>query len=202
MQSTRQILIIDDEENIRLTFKAASSRAMRKVVRFVRSISSKLRPSFSQCARRTSNLCLTIAGSPKMLQALPSRASTRKVNFSPTIKAGPWRFIAGQVASEDFLSVHTSPAGLPHHFSDIEVQTQFTLDMLREQLEANETDWRHCHHVRVYLVHPKRDYRGFVRIWNQYFPDPAERPALCFVPTTSIMFPGPLIEIDPTCVAM
>jgi enamine deaminase RidA (YjgF/YER057c/UK114 family) len=126
----------------------------------------------------------------------------RKVNFSPTIKAGPWRFIAGQVASEDFLSVHTSPPGLPHHFSDIEVQTEFTLDMLREQLEANETDWQHCHHVRVYLVHPKRDYRGFVRIWNEYFPDPAERPALCFVPTTSIMFPGPLIEIDPTCVAM
>ncbi len=126
----------------------------------------------------------------------------RKVNFSPTVKAGPWRFIAGQIPSEDFLSVHASPPGLPNHFSDIDVQTRFTLDILREQLEANDTDWRHCHHVRIYLVHPLRDYRGFARVWNEYFPDPAERPALCFVPTTSIMFPGPLIEIDPSCVAI
>jgi len=126
----------------------------------------------------------------------------RKVNFSPTIKAGPWRFFAGQVASQDFLSVHASPAALPHHFSDIEVQTHFTLELLREQLEANDTDWRHCHHVRIYLVEPKRDYRGFVRTWNRYFPNPQDRPALCFVPSTSIMFPGPLIEIDPTCVAI
>jgi enamine deaminase RidA (YjgF/YER057c/UK114 family) len=125
----------------------------------------------------------------------------RKVNFSPTIKAGPWRFIAGQVASEDFVSVHNTPPGLPHHFSDIEEQTAFTLQLLREQLEANDTDWQHCHHVRVYLVNPKRDYRGFVRVWNQHFPNAAERPALCFVPTSGIMFPGPLIEIDPSCVA-
>lgn len=126
----------------------------------------------------------------------------RKVNFSPTIKVGPWRFFAGQIASADFLSVHAAAGGLPYHFSDIEVQTRFTLEILREQLEANETNWGHCHHVRIYLVHPKRDYRGFVRIWYEYFPDPAERPALCFVLTTAIMFPGPLIEIDPTCVAI
>ena len=126
----------------------------------------------------------------------------RKVNFSPTVKAGPWRFIAGQIPTEDFVSWHSAPAGLPHHYSDIEVQTHFTLEILREQLEANETDWRHCHHVRIYLVEPKRDYRGFIRVWNKYFPNPSERPALCFVPTTGIMFPGPLIEIDPNCVAI
>jgi enamine deaminase RidA (YjgF/YER057c/UK114 family) len=125
----------------------------------------------------------------------------RKVNFSPTIKAGAWRFFAGQVSSPDFLSVHAAPAGLWRHFSDIEVQTRYTLGLLREQLEANDTDWQHCHHVRVYLVNPKRDYRGFIRSWNDYFPEAAEQPALCFVPTSGIMFPGPLIEIDPTCVA-
>ena len=45
----------------------------------------------------------------------------RKVNFSPTIKAGPWRFFAGQVPTPDFMSVHRSPPGLPNHYSDIEV---------------------------------------------------------------------------------
>jgi enamine deaminase RidA (YjgF/YER057c/UK114 family) len=37
----------------------------------------------------------------------------RKVNFSPTIKAGPWRFFAGQVPTPDFVSVHRSPSVCP-----------------------------------------------------------------------------------------
>jgi len=125
----------------------------------------------------------------------------RKVNFSPSIKAGPWRFFAGQVATPDFLSVFTTPPGLPHHLSDIEEQTRYTMKMLTAQLEGNDTDWAHCYHIRVYLTNPHRDYRGFIRVWREYFPDPAKTPALCFVPTSAIMFPGPLIEIDPTCVA-
>jgi enamine deaminase RidA (YjgF/YER057c/UK114 family) len=125
----------------------------------------------------------------------------RKVNFSPTMKAGPWRFIAGQIPSPDFKSAKTVPAGLRNYRSDIEEQTRYTMEILTEQLEANDTDWAHCHHVRLYLVEPKRDYRVFARVWQEYFPDPAKAPALAFVPSTGIMFHGPLIEIDPTCVA-
>jgi enamine deaminase RidA (YjgF/YER057c/UK114 family) len=125
----------------------------------------------------------------------------RKVNFSPTLKAGQWRYFAGQVASADFMSHHHSPPGLPHHYSNIEVQTRFLMDMLTRQLEANDTDWAHCHHARVYLIEPRRDYRGFMRVWRKYFPDPAKSPALAFVPSTGIMFNGPLLEIDPSCVA-
>jgi len=97
--------------------------------------------------------------------------------------------------------VHRAPPGLPHHFSDIEVQTRFIIDTLTRQIEANETDWAHCHHARVYLTNPRRDYRGFLRVWREYFPDVDRAPALAFVPSTATMFPGPLIEIDPTCVA-
>jgi enamine deaminase RidA (YjgF/YER057c/UK114 family) len=125
----------------------------------------------------------------------------RKVNFSPTLKAGQWRFFAGQVPSPDFMSHHHSPPGLPHHYSNIEVQTRFLMDMLTRQLEANDTDWAHCHHARVYLIEPRRDYRGFMRVWREYFSEPSNGPALAFVPSTGIMFDGPLIEIDPTCVA-
>jgi enamine deaminase RidA (YjgF/YER057c/UK114 family) len=124
----------------------------------------------------------------------------RKVNFSPTMKVGPWRFFAGQVPSPDFKSALTVPAGLRHYRSDIEEQTRFTMQILTEQLEANETDWAHCHHVRLYLTEPRRDYRAFARVWREYFPDPARAPALAFVPSTGIMFEGPVIEIDPTCV--
>ena len=37
----------------------------------------------------------------------------RKVNFSPTLKAGQWRYFAGQVASPDFMSHHHSPPDCP-----------------------------------------------------------------------------------------
>lgn len=125
----------------------------------------------------------------------------RKVNFSPTMKAGRWRFIAGQVPSADMKSAVTVPPGLLMHLSDIEEQVRFTMQILTEQLEANDTDWAHCHHVRLYLTQPRRDYRAFARIWREYFPDPAQAPALAFVPSTGIMFKDLLVEIDPTCVA-
>jgi enamine deaminase RidA (YjgF/YER057c/UK114 family) len=125
----------------------------------------------------------------------------RKVNFSPTITAGPWRFFAGQIASDDYKTVPKAPDGLPHHFSSIEIQTRFTLDLLTKQLEANETDWAHCYQVRIFLIEPLRDYRGFSRVWREYFPDPTKAPTVAYVPCTDVMFNGPLIEIDPSCVA-
>ena len=125
----------------------------------------------------------------------------RKVNFSPTMKAGEWRFIAGQVSSPDMKSAVKVPPGMINHLSDIEEQIRFTMEILTEQLEANETDWEHCHHVRLYLCEPKRDYRAFARVWREYFPDLSKAPALAFVPSTGIMFQNLLVEIDPTCVA-
>jgi 2-iminobutanoate/2-iminopropanoate deaminase len=125
---------------------------------------------------------------------------TRKVNYTPTLTAGPWVYIAGKTAG-DMQMTHGAPAGLPHHFCDIEVQTRNIVDYLSAQMEANNTDWEHCHHTRVWLVNPQRDYRGFMRVWSEYFPDPSKAPALAYVPATATMYPGPLIEIDPTCVA-
>jgi 2-iminobutanoate/2-iminopropanoate deaminase len=125
--------------------------------------------------------------------------ATRKVNYSPTLVAGPWLYIAGKTAG-DMQTVHGAPAGLPHHFSDIEVQTRWVMEWLTQQIETNGSDWDHCHHVRVWLTEPQRDYRGFIRVWREYFPNLAKAPALAYVPATATMYPGPLVEIDPTCV--
>jgi enamine deaminase RidA (YjgF/YER057c/UK114 family) len=125
----------------------------------------------------------------------------RKVNFSPTIKAGPWRFFAGQVASQDFKTTVTSPAALPNHFSAIEVQTRFVLDLLTKQLQANETDWSHCFHCRVFLIEPERNYRGFIRAWQRHFSNTELAPPLSYVPALGTPFPGPIVEIDPSCIA-
>jgi len=120
----------------------------------------------------------------------------REVNFSPVLKVGDWRFFAGMVASPDMQAYHAAPSGLPHHYSDIEEQVHFTLGLLGNQLEANECDWQHVVLARVFLVAPRRDYRGFLRAWQQYFPAPTAGPALALVPTTGAMFPGPIVEID------
>ena len=142
-----------------------------------------------------------IAVSTRLLRSPSKPGPNSFTTTSPTMKVGPWRFFAGQVPSADFKSAVTVPAGLRVHRSDIEEQTRFTMQILSEQLEANETDWAHCHHVRIYLTEPKRDYREFVRVWREYFPDPAKAPALAYVPSTGIMFHGPVIEIDPSGVA-
>lgn len=123
----------------------------------------------------------------------------RRVNYTPTLIAGPWLYIAGKTAG-NMESVVGAPKGLPNHFSDIEIQTQNVMETLTKQIEANGSDWAHCHHVRVWLTDPQRDYRGFIRVWRRWFPDPAKAPALAYVPATATMYPGPRIEIDPTCV--
>ena len=74
------------------------------------------------------------------------------------------------------------------------------MEVLTRQIEANGSDWAHCHHVRVWLTQPRRDYRGFARVWRELFPDVDKAPALAYVPSTATMYPGPVIEIDPTCV--
>ena len=55
----------------------------------------------------------------------------RNVNFTPGVMAGDWLFLAGQVAMADFANARfvTSPEKLPHHFSDIEVQTEATMNL-------------------------------------------------------------------------
>jgi enamine deaminase RidA (YjgF/YER057c/UK114 family) len=123
----------------------------------------------------------------------------RKVNYTPTLKAGPWLYIAGKTAG-NMETVVSAPPGLPYHYSDIEVQTRNVMAFLTKQIESNGSDWAHCHHVRVWLTQPARDYRGFMRVWREYFPDVNNAPALAYVPATATMYPGPVIEIDPTCV--
>lgn len=129
----------------------------------------------------------------------------RNVHFSPGILAGDWLFTAGQVPMPDF-GVHESivrtPQGMPHNWSDIEVQTDFTMVLLKEQLEGNGLELRDIVDARVYLIDPRRDYRGFARAWDRLFESVDPKPTVSIIPSTQengetgIMFEGPIIEID------
>lgn len=131
---------------------------------------------------------------------------TRKVNYTPGITVGNnWFFMAGQLPVPDYAGgdVEGAPEGMPRYASHIERQTESTMLLLTEQIEANGYTLADIADARVYLVHAQRDYRGFERAWQRIFADAgAPLPSMNFMPSrqengqTGIMFNGPDIEID------
>ena len=130
--------------------------------------------------------------------------AVRKVHFSPGLTAGDWLFTAGQVPVPDF-GVHEwrgAPSGLPHHWDDIEIQTEYTMELLNDQITGNDLTLNDVVEAKIYLINPRRDYRGFTRAWNRIFSSFDKKPVVSFIPSTQangdtgIMFPGPTIEID------
>lgn len=129
-----------------------------------------------------------------------------KANFSPGIVAGDWLFTAGQIPVPDITKQGWvgAPEKLPHHWNDIEIQTEFTMELLEEQLDANGFGLADIVDARIYLIEPRRDFRGFARVWERLFRELPDRPAMSLIPSrqesgrTGIMVDGPLLEIDLT----
>ncbi len=119
--------------------------------------------------------------------------SVRGVNFSPAVEAGEWLFLAGQVAT-DFktpkFGVHDR---MPHYGIDIELQTEYTMENLKELLEHCGGTLDDVVDAHIYLL-DIRDYRGFERVWRRFIPE--NPPAMTVIPSTGIMMAGPMIEID------
>jgi len=118
--------------------------------------------------------------------------SQRGVNFSPAIRAGDWIFLAGQVATDFKTPVFGVNPRLPYHGSNIEVQTEYVLGNLKELLEHCSSSLEHVIDAHIYLL-DIGDYRGFERVYRRMIQDP---PAMTVIPSTGIMFDGPIIEID------
>ena len=109
----------------------------------------------------------------------------RQVNFTPGLLAGDWFFMAGQASLPDYenMVVKTAPHGLPYYFSDIEIQTEMTMELLQEQLEGNGMTLRDIVDARIYLVEPRRDYRGFERVWRRLFEPLGHWPSINLIPS-------------------
>ena len=134
---------------------------------------------------------------------------TRKVNFTPGITVGDeWLFLAGQLPVPDYAAgdVEGAPPGMPNYVSDIELQTEATMRLLYNQIEANGFALSDVADARIYLIHAQRDFRGFDRAWRRIFAEhgvAAENlPSMSLMPSTQrngdtgAMFWGPEIEID------
>ena len=118
--------------------------------------------------------------------------SMRGVNFSPAIRAGEWLFLAGQVATDFKTPVYGVHPRMPYYGSDIEVQTEYVLGKLKELLEHCGSSLEHVVDAHIYLL-DTQDYRGFERVYRRMVPEP---PVMTVIPSTGIMFDGPVIEID------
>ena len=128
----------------------------------------------------------------------------RQVNYTPGLLAGDWFFMAGHTSLPDYENmVHkTAPHGLPHYFSDIEVQTETTMQLLQEQLEGNGMTLRDIVDARIYLVEPRRDYRSFERTWRRIFEPLGHWPSMNLIPSkqanggSGVMAPDDLLNIE------
>ena len=95
-----------------------------------------------------------------------------------------------------------APSGLPHYSDDIEIQTEYTMELLSNQITENGLTLNDVIEAKIYLINPRRDYRGFARAWKRIFSNFDKQPVISFIPSTQangdtgIMFPGPTIEID------
>ena len=136
---------------------------------------------------------------------IEATADERNVHFTPGIWAGDWLMLAGVTSIADF-GVHESivmaPESMPHYWSDIEMQTDFVMDLRGEQITGNGLELKDVVDARIYLTDTQRDYRGFVRAWERLYEGIDEKPSMSIIPSnqadgdTGIMFPGPTIEID------
>ncbi|MPZ23953.1 MAG: hypothetical protein GEU28_10515 [Dehalococcoidia bacterium] len=136
----------------------------------------------------------------------------RKVHFTPGVQVGDWLFTAGQGAVPGYANTGRdttpedvfvmSPRGLPHYWSDIEIQTDCTMELLREQLEANGYTLADIADAKVFLTNATRDYRGFERAWRRIFEEVGTMPSMSLIPSNQVdgrggmMMDETIVEID------
>ena len=149
-------------------------------------------------ARTTANLITLIPDERhqkrEILYDKQFHPSVRNVHFSPAMEAGDWVFLAGQVASDFKEPVYGVSPAMPHYGIDISIQTEYTLKSLEELLAHCGSSLEDVVQAHIYLLDPRRDYRGFERVWRKFIPE--DPPAMTVIPSTGTMFHGPLIEID------
>jgi len=117
-------------------------------------------------------------------------------NYTPAVRAGDLIFLAGQLAT-DFgeggvaTEARVDP-NYPFYSSDIERQTEYTLENLKALIEDAGSDLDHVVKAQVFLK-DLNDFSGFDDVWRQYFSTPPPRTTLQIA---ELLIGDALIEID------
>ena len=127
----------------------------------------------------------------------PESMPRPRVAYSPLVKAGPFVYVSGQLASD--FSTGVPPAAkinaeFPNHGSDIERQTDFVLGYLRTLLDAGGSSMENCLLLGVYQTDPEELY-GCARIMQDVFGANGVPPHAAIV-VEELPIPFCILEVD------
>ncbi len=134
------------------------------------------------------------------------RALYEEFTFFPATRHGDWIFLAGCGATDfagDFMATrhmgepsNVAPAARVNPYfaggSDIQKQTDYTLEVLSRIAEAAGTSFDRCVKADVAIGHPS-DFVGMDLVWRKWFPK--FRPARTVITGTQLVMKGPRVEI-------
>ena len=116
-------------------------------------------------------------------------------NYSEVVRAGPYVFPAGQVATDFKHGIAPSAkrgASFPYYGSDIKLQTRYILENFKKTLAAAGTSLDNVIKAQVFLT-DLRNFNAFDEVWKEYFKTPPPRTT---IGTTALLLTDALIEID------
>ena len=147
-----------------------------------------------------------IPGQEKVAIETPEGVPSPLAGYSPAVRWGDWVFLAGEIPVDwkgDYGSdVHMGePSALapearvnPYlwYGSDVEAQTEYTLEKLARIAEAAGSRIENCVQAEVYLGHPS-DFAAMERVWKRWFPE--NPPARVTIPYMGLGGKGSRVEI-------
>jgi reactive intermediate/imine deaminase len=139
------------------------------------------------------DLIATLPG--KSLTVIKSGAPKPLANYSEAVRVGDLVFAAGQLASDFKTGVPATAKraeNFPFYGSDIQLQTEFILQNLKQTFETAGTSLDHVVKAQVFMTNLD-DFAGFDQIWKRHFKVPPPRTT---VGTTGLLVRGTLVEID------
>jgi reactive intermediate/imine deaminase len=139
------------------------------------------------------DLIAALPGKP--ITVIKSGAPKPLANYSEAVRIGDFVFAAGQLAS-DFKNGVPATAkrseNFPFYGSDIQLQTEFILQNLKQTFETAGSSLDHVVKAQVFMTNLD-DFAGFDQVWKRYFKVPPPRTT---VGTTGLMVRETLVEID------
>ena len=120
-------------------------------------------------------------------------------HYCQGILVGDTLYASGQLASDQktvmLPEAHIHPS-FPYYGSDIQKQTRFVLNNLREVYQAAGMDLKDTVKSQVFLT-DLNDFFYFDQVWKEFFPSPPPRTNL---EVSGLLVPGCKVEIDLTAV--
>jgi len=139
------------------------------------------------------DLIAALPGKP--INVIKSSAPKPLAHYAEAVRVGDLVFAAGQLAS-DFKGGVPATAkrgeNFPFYGSDIQLQTEFVLQNLKQTFEAAGSSLDHVVKAQVFMTNLD-DFAGFDQVWKRHFKVPPPRTT---VGTTGLLVRETLVEID------